>query len=238
MPKLALKVIEAKLETPTIKSVKLGLEGNAFSFKPGQYCLFYVTLPEGKQVSHSFSIASSPTRSDYVQFATRQSESEFKKGFWALKEGDGVTVNGPFGDFVYDESIDHAVMLSGGIGITPLKSMLEYAADKKIGKKITLLFSNRSSEEIPFKQDLDETAAQNQSIEVVYTVSNLQPGEQWTGKTGRVNDAMVKEFAPDWSDCTFFICGPPGMVDGLTQMLAQMSVAGERLRVEHFTGYK
>lgn len=238
MPELMLKVLETKDETPTIKSVKVGFDGDALAFKPGQYSLFSLRIADGSEQSHAFSIASSPTRTSYLQFATRfRPESEFKKAFWALKQGDEVRVQGPFGQFVYDEGVEHAVMLSGGIGIAPLKSMLEYAVNKKINKKITLLFSNRSPEEIPFKQELDEIAAGNENIRVVHTVGDLQPGVQWNGRTGRINDSMIREFTPDLSVATFFTCGPPGMVDAMTQLLKQMGVGEERIKFENFAGY-
>ena len=121
MPKLTLKVIGVKNETPTINSVKLDLSGNSFGFKPGQYAVFQLKTTEGKLLAHDFSIASSPTRLQHLQFATRfRPESEFKKAFWNLKEGDEITVIGPAGEFIYSESIENAVFLSGGIGITPL----------------------------------------------------------------------------------------------------------------------
>ena len=238
MARIELKVIEARDETPTIRTVKLGLDGSEFAFKPGNYALFYLRLADGSEASHAFSIARSPGAGDYLQFATRKSESAFKQAFWQLREGMTVGVRGPLGKFFYEDSTEHAVMLSGGIGITPLKSMIEYAAARQPGNRITLLFSNSSVQEIPFRKELDEIAAGNPDIKIVYTVSSLQPGEQWGGKTGRINEAMIREFVPDLGAATYLICGPPGMVAGLTQTLGQMGVPSERIRIENFAGYE
>ncbi len=123
-------------ETPTVRSVRLSLAGQPFSFKPGQYCLFAVK----PGVVHALSICSAPGL-PCLEFATRKSDSDFKKAFWELKEGDAVDLAGPLGGFTYEGGAGHAVFLSGGVGVTPIKSMLEAAVDRGESDKLTLLFS-------------------------------------------------------------------------------------------------
>ena len=234
---LKLKVIECRMETPTVKCIRLALPSEGFSFKPGQYSSVTLTSPSGEDLSHSFSIASSPTRKGFIEFATRKSDSDFKKLLWELKEGDEVGILGPFGDFVFDATVEHIVMLSGGIGITPLRNMLEYACDMKVENKITLLFGNRSPDEIPFKKELDGLAKSYPNITIFHVVSDLPAGIQWDGRTGYVDEKMVRESVLDLEKASFFICGPPRMVEAMQNLLLGMNVPAERIRIENFTGY-
>jgi ferredoxin-NADP reductase len=237
MPRLELEVAEVRQETPTIRSVRLSLSGKPFPFKPGQYCLVELSVGEGRG-DHTFSIASSPTRPGSLLFATRQSPSAYKQRFFQLKPGDGVAVTGPVGRFVYDETAEHTVLLSGGIGITPLKSMLEYARDRGIDRPINLLYGNRTPAEIAFRQELDALAAAHPTMNVVHVVSQPEgAAEPWRGRTGRINEALIREVVPRPDRARYYICGPPGMVAGLRGVLAQMAVPEANVRIENFEGY-
>src|SRR3989344_2667376 len=176
---MKLSTIQVKKETPTIFSVHFKPE-NKFSFRPGQYLLVELPIEEihgeverritdPKGNDRSFSIASSPT-DDIVMIATRQTNSIFKRKFESLKKGELVEAKGPYGSFTLDES-KPAIMLSGGIGITPLRCMIKYATDKKLATKITLFYANRNQDEIAFKKDLDEWQKENKNLKVVYTVN-------------------------------------------------------------------
>ena len=237
MPSLKLEVTEVKLETPSIVSVRLSLGGQSFPFKPGQYCL--VSIPVGDRTEdRALSIASSPTRGDSVLFSTRGSESPYKNAFFSLKPGDLVSIMGPMGQFVFDGSSPLSVFLSGGIGITPLKSMVEFAADTKLEHRIILCFGNRSQDEIPFYQALVEASQSNLNIEIVNVISGsdaLQKG--WTGPTGRINEALIRKFIDSPTEARYFICGPPGMVSGLIDMLETIKVPKDHINFEKFNGY-
>lgn len=238
MQTLSLKVKNAWWETPTIYAIELDVEREKFPFKPGQYCLVELKLANGKITDHAFSIAISPTRDNLI-FATRNTGSDFKKVFTELKPGSEVRISGPVGNFIFDDNISNAIFLSGGIGITPLKSMIEYAADKKLQAKLTLLYGNRTTEEIAFRKELDLVAKTNKNFKVVHVISNPeQSKEKWTGFTGRITAETIRSNVAELQTAIFFICGPPGMVEALAGILQQMGVGGERIKIEHFTGYK
>jgi hypothetical protein len=152
----------------------------------------------------------------------------------SLKKGDIVEAKGPYGSFTLDES-KPAVMLSGGIGITPLRCMIKYATDKKLATKITLFYANRNPEEIAFKKDLDNWQKENKNVNVVYTVT--EGDEKWTGLTGYVDEKMIKNNVKMTKDTLFYICGPPTMVDAMVNLLKSMKIDDSRIRIEHFTGY-
>jgi NADH oxidoreductase Hcr len=114
--------------------------------------------------------------------------------------------------------------------------MTKYAAHKKIPKPIKLIYSNTSTEDIPFKKDLDEYHANDTVFSVHYTITG-NPPPNWKGKTCRIDEAMIKELVPYWRECEFYISGPAKFVLELKNMVAGMGIPVDRLKSEMFTGY-
>ncbi len=172
----------------------------------------------------------------YVEFATRMSQSDYKKAFASLEPGDEVKITGPLGQFVlFDKNAKSICFLSGGIGITPIRSMVQFACREKLGMNMALLFGNRNPAEIPFRKEFDELQAKNKNLEVVHVVSEADAG--WKGIVGRIDVELIKKYSNIEKDC-YYLCGPPGMVDILTSLLKQLNVEENRIKIEHFTGYK
>lgn len=246
MPELALKVVEnrqiaagtlgLKLELPpALAAPGVAAGTKPFSFKPGQYAM--ITL--GGEEARAFSIANSPTRPGYLQFATRDTGSAFKKLWAMLQPGDSVKVFGPLGRFIFDETNPFSCFLSGGIGITPLKSMLEYACDKQLSNKLVLLYSNRKPEDIPYKNELDELAASNPNLKIVHTLTQAEEGGIPEGcRRGNIGAQLVREILPNFSEYAFYSCGPPGMVAAMAQLVRELGVPSEQLKTENFEGYE
>ena len=136
---LDLPLIEAKQETPDVKSIKLGLR-ERIDYKPGQYMTVELDVddPENGN-SRPLSIASSPTE-NFLLFSTKISQTLFKQKLNSLKAGDKVKLKGPMGIFTLKEDAKEIVLLGGGIGITPFRDMIKYSADEKLPIKITLLY--------------------------------------------------------------------------------------------------
>lgn len=226
-------VIETKQETHDVKSIKLGFDGNKFDYKPGQYMI--VELETGDDDNtHPLSVASSPTE-DFLMFSTKISQSSFKQKLNSLNVGDKVKLKGPMGIFVLKEDAKEAMLLGGGIGITPFRDMVKYACDKKLPMKLTLLYSNKTPDDIVYRDEWGVFEGQNPNLKVVNTVTDYQ-GE-WKGKIGRINEAMIREFCNDVNNALFYICGPPGMVDGLFRLLESMNIPRQNIKVEKFMGY-
>ncbi len=227
---LELPVIETKQETPTVKSIKL--EKSNFDYKPGQYAMMELETGDDEDI-RSLSIASSPTE-NFLLFSTKISNSSFKQKFNSLKVGDKIKIKGPMGIFVLNESTRDIVFLGGGIGITPFRNMIKYATDKKLLIKMTLLYSNRTPEEICYKNEWDLWQEQNPNLKVINTITG---DPTWNGRKGRIDEQMIKEFYDDLNSTSFYICGPPAMVDGLSQLLKSMNVPQSNIKIEKFAGY-
>ena len=119
-----------------------------------------------------FTIASSPTENFIMIKYQNKRYSVTKSGLASLEEGTVVKVRGPEGKFVlHDDYSKTAVFLSGGIGVTPFRSMVKNATDKRLPVKIALFDSNRNEQNILYKDEFDEWAIINQNLMIVYTIT-------------------------------------------------------------------
>lgn len=228
------KILEAKKETPDVLRLRFDTSGQNFEFAPGQYLMLSIA----PKLTKPLSICSSPTKKGFIEISKKITESDFSKKILSAKKGDTASIQGPFGRFALDESEKNIVMLSGGIGITPLRSMIQYAADKKLPNKITLFCSNKTPEEIPFFQEFEELQKQNKNLKVIHSITRPKESRQkWSGHTGRINKELVLENVPNTNQCVFYSCGPPSMVDAMKQLLKEMNVPSEKIKTESFSGY-
>ncbi|MBS3114972.1 xylene monooxygenase [Candidatus Woesearchaeota archaeon] len=232
---LELPVIETKQETPDVKSVKLGFDGQKFDYKPGQYMMMELDVddPE-KGNTRPLSIASSPTE-DFLLFSTKISQSLFKQKYNSLRIGNKVKLKGPMGVFVLKEDAKEIIFLGGGIGITPFRDMIKYASDKKLPVKITLIYSNKTPDDIVYKDEWNVFERENPNFKVIHTIT--QEGTDWQGRTGRIDEAMIREFSSDINNTIYYICGPLGMVDSLSNLLKTMNIPLQNIKIEKFVGY-
>ncbi|MBI2173229.1 MAG: xylene monooxygenase [Candidatus Aenigmarchaeota archaeon] len=214
-----------KEETHDIKTFRFA---GSMDFRPGQF----VMLKVGEK-SEAFSVCSSPTEKDYMDLTMKMTDSDYKRALDAAAIGDSFEIKGPYGVFLLDENRD-AVMLAGGIGVTPFMSMIKYATAKKLPAKITLLYSSRTPEDIAFRKELEELQKENKNLRVIHTVTRAE-GLQWSGRKGRIDENMIREFLK--RQPVFYVCGPPAMVDGTVQILKDIDIEENRIKREKFTGY-
>src|SRR5438477_8323795 len=178
-------VVSSRPLTPSTHEIRIE-KPKAFVFRPTQFTFLQLKTKEGMDAS-PMSLATSPTR-PHPEYAVRLSDSPYRRAFAALQPGDEVAVFGPIGDFVLHETRP-AVLLAGGIGITPLKGMAEYAADKALPIPIRLIHSNRSEDEIVYRLEVDALEKQNPRFRVLYTLTR-NDGQGWQGRTGRIDQEL------------------------------------------------
>ncbi len=212
-------------------------------YTAGQFAFFDIgnvhNDPKGP-IRH-FTIASSPTE-DFILISTRIRDSPYKKRLDSLQQGTTVKVRGPEGTFTLHEDYSKpAVFLSGGIGVTPFRSMIKYATDKNLPVRIFMFDSNRNQQNILYKTEFDKCAKSNKNLRIIYTVTEEEKMvEDWEGEKGRIDEAMLKKYLQpaDFKDSIFYICGPPAMVKAMQQMLDDnLQIPSERIKIEEFTGY-
>ena len=220
--------------TPSTRRILLK-KPKGFSFLPVQFTFLTLRTDEGPD-ARPMSIATSPTRPN-LEYAVRMGESPFKLAFAALKPGDSVVLQGPFGHFVLDEKRP-AVLLAGGIGITPLKGMAEYAADKALPIPVRLIYSNRSEDEIAYRDELEELERRNPRFRVVHTLTGRKVPKGWKGSLGRIDAKMIRDSTRDLERPVYYICGTPGMVETMLNLLYESGVADDDIVEEVFRGYR
>lgn len=178
--------------------------------------------------------------------STRIRDSPYKQKLSSLEKGAKITAWGPQGEFVlHNDYSKPAVFLSGGIGVTPFRSMLRFATDNQLRMKITVFDSNRNQQGILYKDEFDKWTSQNKNLRIIYTITE-EGGSQssheaaWTGERGRIDRSMLERHLTkdEIKNAIFYICGPPGMLKAMQELLQKdMQVPKERLRVEVFAGY-
>jgi glycine betaine catabolism B len=201
----------------------------SFDFVPGQFLKW--TIPDEaadeRGPNRFFSIASSPTEPEIMlctKFAADRSSS-FKSKLKALQPGEALEASGPSGNFTLEQSTsDRAVLVAGGIGVTPYRSMIKWLVDSQLDRPVKLIYGVRSEQDIPFKAEFDQWAADQPSLELEYVVSMPLTGQ------------MIVDLAGGKSD-DFFISGPEPMVEGLKDQLLNLDVPEEQVKTDYFPGY-
>jgi ferredoxin-NADP reductase len=205
-------------------------------YRPGQF--FFLTIKvNGENALHHFSFSSSPTDKGYIEFTKRITNSDFSQTLNILKPGDWANLQGPSGEFTLSRKYLKLAFLSGGIGISPLRSMFRYVMNKNLPYDIVLLYGNTSVEEIVFREELAEFASLNPHLRVEHVLSGNNLPANWTGKTGNINSELVADLIPDYKERLFYISGPPKMVIALEQQLNNFNLASKQIRRDSFTGY-
>jgi glycine betaine catabolism B len=222
------------------------------NYTAGQYAYFDIggVYNDPKGPIRHFTLTSSPTE-NFIMISTRIRDSPYKKRLASLEEQTTlVKVRGPEGKFVLHEDYSKtAVFLSGGIGVTPFRSMIKNATDKQLPLKIVMFDSNRNEQNILYKNEFDEWANTNKNLKIVYTITDEEDGKQsslhsssgtWTGERGRIDKEMItRHLNSDEADRSiFYVCGPPAMLNAMKGILEdELKITEERIKVEEFTGY-
>lgn len=228
-----------RLQGTDIMTFKLGREH--LDYAAGQFAFFKLdgVLGDPKGPVRHFSISSSPTEQEIIFISTRIRETPYKQKLASLENGTKILAWGPQGEFVlHGDYSKPAVFLSGGIGVTPFRSMIKYATDKQLPLKIVMFDSNRDEQNILYKDEFDSWSAKNKNLQVVYTVTDDSKG--WTGEKGRIDKAMITRHLDkgELDSSIFYICGPPGMIQAMHDLLKnELQVPDNRVKVEEFTGY-
>jgi ferredoxin-NADP reductase len=204
-----------------------------FDYLPGQF-MFITFGSKDEQKTKHLTISSSPTE-DFLEVTKRLTGHEFSNALGAAKAGDSVMIRGPYGDFTFQGEHDRVCMLSGGIGITPLRSMIRYSTDKGLSTSIVLLYSNSHEDDIVFEDDLESMSRQNPNLKVVNTIT--RPSPTWKGLKGRIDRDMIVREVPDYANRVFFTSGPRKMVDAILALLKDLGIPENQIKQEYFPGY-
>ena len=217
------------------------------TFKAGQYMdLTLVEPPEtdAEGNTRTFSINSAPDDPE-LTFSTRLRDTAFKRVLQAMPVGTVVRAEGPFGSLTLHNDVGRpAVLLAGGIGVTPFRSMARRAAHERLPHRIVLIYSNRRPEDAPFLDELRGLARENPNFTFVPTMTRMGGSRlPWNGETARLDHALVVKHVPGASPGSgqsrpvYYVAGPPAMVGDVLEALNQAGIDDDDIRTEEFTGY-
>ena len=148
--------------------------------------------------------------------------------------GQRVYLDGPYGAFTIDRNpADMHVLIAGGVGITPMISILRTLADRGDRRPVLLLYGSRDWDSITFREELDALTPRLK-LTVVHVLSN--PSEAWTGERGFINAELLKRhLPPPYADHEYFICGPDVMMDAIETALGKLSVPLSKYHSERYS---
>jgi ferredoxin-NADP reductase len=148
-----------------------------------------------------------------------------------------VKLDAPYGDYtLHKTETTPAVFLIGGIGVTPVRSIVAQATHDNSPIKITLLHANHTPDDAPFMADFERLANENPNFTYVPVATKSAP-DSWHGERGRIDEAMIRRRVPDLEKPIYYLSGPEGLVKAMRQLLVEIGANEDNIRTEEFTGY-
>lgn len=238
--KLLLTLKQKVRLAPTVYNFVFSTD-TTMKFTPGQYLEWTLEhhKPDNRGNRRYFTIASSPTEKEIIMGVKFYNPaSSYKQSMLGMKTGTKILAGQLSGDFTLPKNPqEKSVFIAGGIGITPFRSMVKYLMDTKQKRDIVLMYSNKISEEVVYK-DLFDQAAKQIGLKPVYTLTETkQIPPNWSGKVGMIDAKMIAEEVPDYQDRTFYISGPHGMVTAFEKTLSGMGIKKSRIKTDFFPGF-
>jgi len=206
-----------------------------FQFAPGQFAWLTAWKTPFSDTEHPFSIASSAESKTEIKMSIKNLGS-FTKKIRTLKPGDRVYVDGPYGAFNLDHfpNAEQLIFIPGGIGVTPIMSMLRTMADRGDKRPILLFYCNREFETVTFKDEIKDLESKLK-LKTIYTIE--KPPQHWEGESGFLNKDILnrhipKEWLTDGTD--IFLCGPTPMMNAVESELLLVGYAQQRIHSERY----
>jgi len=214
---------------------------STFDFRPGQSADLTLSNPpdtDSEGNTRTFSIASPPFE-NHLMFCTRMRDTAFKRSLRKAPLGTEIKIDPPTGSFtLHKNSAKAAVLLAGGIGITPFLSMVRQADHDALPHKLHLFCSNRRPEDAPFLDVLQMLETTNPNFQLVCTMTEMSKSKkEWKGETGHLNHEMLSRHLTNLQGPIYYIAGPPAMVADFRKMLVAANIDEDDIRAEEFPGY-
>jgi predicted ferric reductase len=227
------RVAEVRAERGDTWSLALVPDGHdGFGFAPGQFAWIKLADSPFTLEEHPFSFASSAERTDRVEFGIKEL-GDFTGRIGQVPPGARAFLDGPHGAFSSDRyAAAGYVFLAGGVGITPFISMLRTMADRGDRRPVTLIYADRTWEDMAYREEL-EALGDRLALDLVHVLE--EPPDDWTGESGFITDEVLKKHLPERDLSRYFmVCGPPAMMDAVHASLRGRGVPQRRIQLERF----
>jgi predicted ferric reductase len=230
-PYLVSEVREERGDTWTLVMRPDGHPG--FRFRPGQFGWLTLGGSPFKITGHPFSLSSSAAATDGCVEMSIRKLGDLTRQIDKTPVGKRVYLDGPYGAFTIGNPADMHVLIAGGVGITPMMSMIRTLADRGDRRPVVLLYGSKDWESITFREQL-EALRKRLNLTIVHVLSDPPAG--WTGEQGRINAEIFKRhLPPPFADHEYFICGPNVMMDAIEKALGDLGVPMSKYHSERYS---
>jgi len=233
-----LRVTGIFTETHDVKTFRLAQpdgEQLPFNYEPGQFVTFSLSIPgQEKIVKRSYTIASSPTQRDYMEVTIKREEHGLVSRHMhdTVKLNDLLEIKAPNGKFYFNgQGVNSVMLISGGVGITPMMSAVRYLTAQCWEGDIYFIFSARTTHDFIFEQELLYLQRRHSNLHVLISMTRAE-GTAWMGPQGRLTPELIKGFVPELTSKVAHICGPPAMMNAISDMLHELGMPKNRIKTE------
>ena len=228
------RVSEVRWERGDTSTLVMQPDGHpGFRFSPGQFGWLTLWGSPFKITGHPFSFSSSAAAADGRVEMSIRNLGDFTSEIYKVPVGQRVYIDGPYGAFTIGNPADMHVLIAGGVGVTPMMSMIRTLADQGDTRPVILLYGSKDWESITFRDELEALKARL-NLTVVHVLANPPAG--WTGEQGFINAEMFKRhLPPPYADHEYFICGPNVMMDAIEAALGEMNVPMSKYHSERYS---
>jgi|SRR5690554_111425 len=215
-----------------------------------RFGFFNLESKVSEPVQRAYSMANYPEEKGIVKFNIRiatppPKSKDIPPGImssytFSLKEGDKITVYGPFGEFFAKDTEAEMVFIGGGAGMAPMRShIFDQLRRIKTNRKISFWYGARSLRELFYQDEYDQLAEENENFQWHVAMSDPLPEDNWTGQTGFIHNVLYESYLKDHpapEDCEYYMCGPPMMNAAVIKMLQDLGVEDENIMLDDFGG--
>jgi predicted ferric reductase len=228
------RVSEVRKERGDTSTLVMRPDGHpGFRFSPGQFGWLTLWGSPFKITGHPFSFSSSAAVTDGRVEMSIRNLGDFTSAIDKVPVGQRVYLDGPYGAFTIGNPADMHVLIAGGVGVTPMMSMIRTLADQGDTRPVILLYGSRDWESITFREELEALKARL-NLTVVHVLAN--PSAGWTGEQGFITaDVFKRHLPPPYADHEYFICGPDVMMDAIEKALGEMNVPLSKYHSERYS---
>jgi predicted ferric reductase len=228
------RVTEVRKERGDTSTLVMQPDGHpGFRFSPGQFGWLTLWGSPFKITAHPFSFSSSAAAADGRVEMSIRSLGDFTGEIHKVPVGQRVYLDGPYGAFTIGKPADMHVLIAGGVGVTPMMSMIRTLADQGDKRPVVLLYGSKNWDSITFREELEALKARLK-LTIVHVLADPPAG--WAGEQGFINAEMFKRhLPPSYADHEYFICGPNVMMDAIEKALGEMNVPMSKYHSERYS---
>lgn len=237
--KIPVKVVEIKPFSDKVRRYRLEAQKSGIRFKPGQFLHLAIDAYDPSTNwpdSRVFSIANSPTRTNYIDVLVSKIGEFTGKMFQSLKVGDEAWIKLPYGIFNFNESINRdTVLIAGGTGISPFISFLQYAVDNKLNPAIHLNYGVRNTDLLIIQELVKEAGQKLSGFNYnIYVEDDVKDNFGLKLESGQLPVAKIVRDSLKLKQAVYYLSGPPAMITAFDKELKEQGIEQKNIKYDNW----